>query len=219
VKRHEGDSQNLTVGDTLATSRTRTPTQAQRANGAQAVAYRAEQLTLAVVLLRNSSAIQSPYPWGRAVIHNSLVESALIGARGLAEFFFDKRNVNPSTFLAGWQDPVAKVAPQIVRPISQYLAHVTKGSKEGERHPGAWPVTELAVTLVGAAARFVRALEANGPTTSMTEWFKPSPVSTYQVLTTVLAPYRTVPSDNPTVAHLTRTLQAYLEAADDGHPG
>jgi hypothetical protein len=193
--------------------RTRPPTQAQRANGAQAVAYRAEQLTLAVVLLRNSSAIQSPYPWGPAVIQNSLVESALIGARGLAEFFFDKSNVNTSMFLAAWEDPVATVAPQIVRPISQHLAHVTKGSKEGEPHPGAWPVTELAVTLVGGVARFVIALEANGPTTGMTEWFKPSPVSTYQVLTTILAPPRTAPSDNPTVARLTRTLQAHLETA------
>ncbi len=180
------------------------PTNAQLATGAHAVAYRAEQLVVCfAVLFRTGFAAPA---WTRQSIRNAVVESALSNARGLAYFFTRSADVHTSMYIAEWNDPVVAIAAAVEEPISRHLSHATKGAKEGEPHPGAWPVPEMAVALVGGLARFVAGLATEGGAC-----FVPSPANTFAVLEAfdpLTKP--TEVSENESVAKLTHALQKYL---------
>ena len=115
--------------------------------------------------------------WSQQSIRNAVVESALSNARGLAYFFTRPADVYTSMFIAEWNDPVVAIAAAVEEPISRHLSHATKGVKDGEPHPGVWPVPEMAVALVGGLARFVAALPTEG-----VALFVPSPAHTFAVL-------------------------------------
>ena len=136
-----------------------------------------------------------------------------MNARALAWFFTKEAggNVNASMFLPKWEDDVVPIAAEVVHPISQHLGHAMTGAKEGEEHPGEWPLPELAVVLVGGLSRFVDALDAATENFEV-NWFTPSPSDTYQQLTALnLLSLPTTVSRNPSVAALTKALQQYLQ--------
>jgi hypothetical protein len=194
-----------------------TLTPAQLKNGGRAIAYRAWQLANVVALNGVERILRDPAPAKVLTITNALVESALVNSRALAYFFADKsrKNVNASMFHSpDWQDDdLVKVAAKVEKPVSRHLSLATTGAKQGEPHPGAWPLPELAVVLVRGLARFVPTL-----TPERQAWFTtprtPSPVETAHTLIALDPLAAPTPiSDNRYVARLTRALQTYLEIA------
>jgi hypothetical protein len=186
-------------------------TRAQLKNGAEGIAYRAEQLAGVAALFHQRIPVGVRDAGFLTTIQNALVESARVNARALAWFFTRESDVNTSMFPSNWEDDVVSVARKI-GPISQHLGHASTGSEEAEQHPGRWPIPELAVILVGGHARFVQALDRNNETYEV-NWFTPSPVDTYHRDLTAVDPLSspTEVSDNPSVAKLTKALQHYLQ--------
>jgi hypothetical protein len=107
-------------------------TRHQVGNGALAVAYRAQQLAHAYAVIYRVE--WSAPEWAKQTIQNSLIESALSNARGVAYFFTRTSDVHFSMFRENWNDPVIKIAEKVEAPISRHLSHATKGAKEGEEH-------------------------------------------------------------------------------------
>jgi hypothetical protein len=174
------------------------------ANSASAVAYRAQQLAHAYAVLYRVS--YSAPEWAKQTIRNALIESALSNARGVAYFFTRTSDVHVSMFVADWSDPVIKIAQGVESPISRHLSHATKGASDGEKHPGAWPIAELAVVLVGGLVRLVDALPDDLPVL-----FVPSPADTLAFLDATEPLRRLTPvSDNPSVGDLTKLLQGFI---------
>jgi hypothetical protein len=197
---------------------TATPTRAQLKNGAQGIAYRAEHLAELAALFHSGLPIRVPDARVVKTIRNALIESALVNARALAWFFTQTSDVNTSMLRSKWEDDVVTVAGKVIGPVSQHLSHATTGSKTGEKHPGEWPISELAVVLVGGLARFVQALDGSSETYELS-WFTPSPVDTYRdlmALNPLSSPTRV--SDNPSVGGLTRALHQHLRATISGPP-
>ena len=206
-------------------------TRAQLENGARGIAYRAEQLVGCSMLLPGIPLRVEPVtarvtldPGVWPTISNALIQSALVDARALAYFFADRghMNINIAMFMQ-WDDPVVAVAEKIHGPISRHLGHATTGDAAGEIDPGAWPIRELAVTLVAGLARFVAALDSNNSRYDVAwstpppverfdvDWFTPSPVELLDALLATdplsnLAPV----SDHPTVRKLTTVLRVHL---------
>ena len=184
-------------------------TEPQLRNGAHSVSYRAEQLAGVTLVLQRGLAVKPADAATRRTVQNAMIESALTNARALARFFQLSEDVNHEMYLTDWQNPAASLAPVVWSSISQHASHTVKGSREGEQHPGAWPIPELAVALVGALSSFVVALRATGAESAA--WFAPDPTSVYDEL---LAARPDVPatevSKNPTVGRLTKSLQSYL---------
>ena len=56
--------------------------------------------------------------------------------------------------------------------LSEYLAHATLGDPMGERHPGDWPIQELAIALAGAVSDFVNSLD-DSSSRREEAWFSP----------------------------------------------
>ena len=189
------------------------PSRAQRRNGAQGIAYRAEQLARVAALFHHG--IPFEVRDDRFVtVRNALVESALVNAQALAWFFTRKSDVNTAMFDRNWKDDVSTVARNVIEPVSRHLGHATTGSEEGEKHPGQWPIPELAVVLVGGLARFVEALHGSSQRYEL-NWFTPSPVDTYSDLM-ARNPLSTATrvSVNPSVGALTEALQQHLRGED-----
>ncbi len=194
----------------MSTSQTR----AQLENGAQGIAYRAEQLAEVTTLLHCGLTLWVPDDRVRKTIRNALIESALVNARALAWFFTRESDVNTSMFLCNWEDDVVTLAGEVIGPVSRHLGHATTGSKEGERQPGEWPIPELAVALVRGLARFVLGLDGRSKSYELS-WFTPSPVDTYRdfmALNPISSPTKV--SDNPSVGRLTKALQQHLRSED-----
>jgi hypothetical protein len=205
------------------------PTEAQLRNGAQGIAYRAGQLVACTkyltthefpVVVSPPDAIVTFQPEPLATINNALIECALVQSRALAYFFFSSSDVNVRMWHADWRDDVIDVAREVESPISRHHSHATTGDKDGELHPGAWPIPELAVTLVGGFARFVEGLDPTSPE-YMIEWFtpaasgyQPSPAELLAMLMAIdpLAEPTEI-SGNPRVAALTRALRKHLALA------
>jgi len=190
------------------------PNRAQLENGANGIAYRAWQLAGVASLFRRQATFQVADERDATTISNALVESALVNSRVLGWFFTRKSDVNIEMFDPNWTDDVIDVAGEIESPVSRHLGHGTTGDKAGEKHPGEWPIPELAVVLIGGLARFVDALDPNS-TAYDRAWFTPPTRDTYDELMRLdpLA-VRTKPSDNPTVRKLTDALQQFV----DTHP-
>jgi hypothetical protein len=191
------------------------PTRPQLENGAHGISYRAEQLAGVVGLYVPAG----PRVFVRAadrdyltMVNSALVESALVNARALAWFFFGQSDkyVNAAMFSPQWHDDVSTIGRKIIGPIARHLNHSSLGEEGGEKHPGEWPLPELAVILVGGLARFVQSLRATSRG-SEGGWFDPSPIETYDKLMAVRPLSKPTPeSKNRSVAHLTRALQQYL---------
>jgi hypothetical protein len=181
------------------------PTEPQLQNGAKAISYRAKQLADVAMMIKLKVEIQVPLRFGETVT-NAVLEGALTNARALAYFFMERSDVRTSMFDAVWDNDLTMVARTIESTVSRHLSHATTGSKAGEEHPGAWPVLELAVVLVGGLARFMKALD-----TEQAAWFVPAPSPIYAELMTyhpLVVP--TAISENASVAELTNALQGYL---------
>lgn len=185
------------------------PTSEQLRSGALGISYRAKQLAEVAELIHQRYRIAVPHARFLNTIPNALVESALVNARVLAYFFTDADEVKASHFGTTWVDAeVVGLAAEVEVPISRHLSHASKGAKSGEHHPGAWPIVELAVVLVGALSRYTDGLD---PESEESTWFVPSPTDAFGHLMAIdplSSP--TEISDNPGVSNLTRRLQAHL---------
>lgn len=185
------------------------PTAAQLQNGAIAVAFRAWQLAGIAMMLHAGEVLRAADERSRITINNALVESALVSARGLVWFLTTHGNdVSVEMYGLARDGDVGELRNVIVSTISQHVSHVAKGLPEGEPHPGAWPICELAEVLVGRLARSVRLLEESDPIKAT--WFIPSPIETEHELLNEISRRVTSVSDNPAVARLTNALQRYL---------
>lgn len=191
------------------------PTPEQLENGARGIAYRAWQLARCTELNDASCKEKAPEPWIRDAVKNAIIESALVNARALACFLGGgQRDVNWQMYVSKWDDKVKKIVKPVVTAVSQHLAHASTGAEAGELHPGAWPIPELAIALVGGLARFVKALDLHSKTYDPS-WFAPSPVERYDALVALDLLSRPTPeSKNPKVGELTKALQEHLRDLD-----
>jgi hypothetical protein len=186
------------------------PSRPQLENGANGIAYRAEQLAGIASLVLPRATFQGD-PRDVTTISNALVESALVNARALGWFFTRTSDINMAMFAPNWTDDVVAIAGEIVTPVSRHLGHATTGDNAGEPHPGLWPITELAVVLTGGLARFVDALDPNSATYDRA-WFTPSPRDTYgELMKLDVLAVRTLRSANPSVRELTVALQQFVD--------
>jgi hypothetical protein len=148
------------------------------------------------------------------VISNCRVESVLTNARALTDFLDAKprnrRYLHHSHFKP-WRHDVMEQTGRIFGVVSTHLSHPVLGDDEDETHPGAWPLTELAVTLVGGLADFLTTDPETTPTFDAA-WFDPNPLPVYDELRGSLERLTaTEISTHVQVAKLTTTLQIYLE--------
>ena len=196
----------------LAVAKTTPLTEAQLRMGARRLSYRAQQL--ASVAIRR----EFPYrlePGVRVVVRNAFIESALAHSRAFA-YFLAKRpregDYHYSHFDPNWGVSVEPTG-RIIGSVSAHLSHAAIGDPLGEPHPGNWPISELAVVLVGVFATFVEA-QRSAPHHA---WFIPDPAQSYLwLMSTQPLARTTVPSAHPKVGELTRELQAYLR--EQGYP-
>jgi hypothetical protein len=180
---------------------------------AHALSYRAQQLAYVALLQSRGVVGRIDDAFVRGVIRNALIESALSHARALAYFLSGSPHdidMHFSDFNSDWVDAVSEQTGRIIGLVSEHLAHSQPGDPQGEPHPGAWPVPELAVVLVGAFASLVDAWRAESRTDP--GWFTPDPRQTYgrlQAVDVLAAP--TSVSEHPDVGKLTTELQDYLQ--------
>ena len=174
--------------------------------GARRMSYRAQQL----VNVANNLGFPSLFePTLEKIVRNAFIESALAHARVFAYFFGEeprKEDYHYSYYDSEWN--LDRQPPgRIIGSISEHLAHSVIADPQGEGHPGEWPITELAVVLVGAFSEFAEGQDALG----QRAWFAPDPAQSYALLMSTNPLARpTVPSAHPDVGELTRELQAYL---------
>ncbi len=180
-------------------------TDAQVRNGAKAISYRAKQLADVAIMITLKVEIQIPPRFGETVT-NAVLEGALTNARALAYFFMERSDIRASMFHSEWDNDLAQLTRTIESTVSRHLSHATTGAKDGEVHPGAWPVIELAVVLVGGLARFMELLDKEEAAS-----FVPAPVPIYNEL--IRHNPTATPTDvsqNASVGELTKALQDYL---------
>jgi hypothetical protein len=191
------------------------PSKAQLRKASGNLSYRSQQLAEVVSLMVTGfpALFEDDI---RIVITNAFVEAALVNSRALAYFLTPsprQRDVHFSHFAPDWKNDVCAVAGRIVGVVSEYLAHASLGDRLDQSHPGAWPLPELALVLVGGCSDFVLSLDASCDDYEVT-WFTPSPANTYRRLLDNEAVKRQTPrSDNPKVAELTTVLQQHLRAS------
>lgn len=196
-------------------------TQTQLINAAGGIAYRCQQLSNVAVLhtkfhfpvfvhqATNDRAIAN-------VVKNAFIESALTNSRALAYFLYRRphdKDIHFSYYRGDWSDPVQKVTGVIDGVISEHLSHPSPGDRVDPKHPGQWPLGELAVVLISAVHRFVGTLDEE-----MAGWFTPDLAEVHRaaVTSSLLSP-ATPASDNLKVRKLTTDLQNYL--AENQAPG
>jgi hypothetical protein len=161
------------------------------------------------MMLHGREVLRAPDQRSLITINNALVESALVNARALAWFLtVHGSDVSIAMYGVPPEDDLVELDREIVRAVSRHLSHVTTGSPEGEPHPGAWPICELAEVLVFRLAKFVRGLEESD--LSKATWFAPSPIETWHELQADTSGSATSISSNPAVARLTKALQRHL---------
>ena len=106
-----------------------------------------------------------------------MIESALAHSRALAYFLAKKPHKGDyhySHFDSEWEITLEPLG-RVIGAVSEHLSHAAIGDPLGEPHPGAWPISELAVVLVGVFATFVDAQRSalhHG-------WFTPDPADSY----------------------------------------
>jgi len=165
---------------------------------------------------------------GRSIaMRNARIESALVNVRPLAYFVTTKGHASYNADFRRYgngiwiseAEAITPIAEAVIDAVSKYLAHAYLFKHEGasdderERHPGAWPVPELAVVFTGALASFVDALNVSAEYGTRAAWFEPSLRRTHDrlVATNPLAPPTPV-SENPIVGDLTTALQSFLSS-------
>jgi hypothetical protein len=191
------------------------PNDAQLASAAGGIAYRAQQLALIGLMIgaRIDVRLDPPRPFNAAkVAVNALVECGLVNARALAHFLGlnDTDEVAAVHYGATVPAALADLArTTVLGPVSQHLAHALYPKAKtvtDTKHPGEWPITELAVVLVEGVVAVVESLP-----TQKADWFVPDPRPLVDEHLGRLRLRRTVRSDNASVARLTTALQAYLD--------
>ena len=192
------------------------PNDAQLDAGAGGIAYRCEQLAVTALIIgrrRHTTVTPSLGVGVDQIVTNSLIESSLVHARALAYFLGTTKlaNVAAAHYGAEVSAELAKVASEsVIAPVSDHLAHSKFAKKvqraEEVKHPGAWPITELAVVLVGGVASVVAEMSAERAAS-----FDPDPRLWAEVLEAAVGGARTNLSENESVARLTTALQAYLD--------
>ena len=189
------------------------PTRQQLRNGASGIAYRAWQLA-GVAELLHGAGLRAPDPRAATTANNALIESALGNARGLAWFFTRRSDVHFSMYDPTWSnDDIVAVAAKVEEPVSRFFSHASKGDRESDKHPGIWPVPELALVLVGSLATLVGSLNSSSDAYDLA-WFSPSPAQTYRDLIALdLLAVPTAISENRRVVALTRALRSFLASS------
>ena len=201
------------------------PTDAQLAAAARAVSYRCQQLAGTARLIGRPNALLKfdidEDGWSPALtVTNAVVESALINARAIAFFVvagrkgearavdFERVRRNSAPGVPS-QEIVELARTRILGPVSAHLAHVMHDRKlqndQEPTHPGAWPIPELALVLVGAVADLVGSLE---PAWALK--FRPDP-RFYAAMLAPLQHQRTIPSRHRSVRRLAQSLHSYLD--------
>lgn len=188
-------------------------TEPQLREAAEGLSYRCLQVSVVAVMRSRRSRIgfeADPVP--AEVIKNALIESALTNSRILAYFFTRPADVHRSRIPSQWKphNEFVKLARLMGATISGGASHAFIGGEDGETHPGAWPIREMAVLLVGEVTRFFTHLD-----TAVCDpaWFNHSPVDCYSFLmSSDPLGERTEVSKNEKVGKLTRALLSYLDA-------
>jgi hypothetical protein len=182
----------------------------QLKRGGCGIGYRAEQLAYLADL--NKAIVGSKH---LAALLNARLEAALVNSRVLAYFLGEYQDgVDLHIWhysMSAWRKPEGfdALCDEIDQRTSWHLAHANIGRKQVERHPGAWPIVELAETLVGATADFVHALAGTSPAAAAL--FTPSPSLSHHALRSrVPALVPTEISRHEEVGALTRHLQTHL---------
>ena len=191
------------------------PNDAQLEAAAGGVAYRCDQLGgIALMLGRQMRVDLAPHlPLATVrLVANALVESALVHARSPAYFLTSPKTDEVAAKHYGATVPtnlVTLARTRMFAPISDHLAHSKYAdirAADDLIHPGSWPITELALILVGGVADVVAELDS-----SSASWFTPAPSEILRLLHRDRGTRRTTRSRNPDVQRLTTALQNYLD--------
>lgn len=214
----------------LGYGRVTVATPPQLVHAATGVAYRSSQLAGLALLTGRPAHLDIPELPGfdtSGLLGNMRVESALVHSRALAYFLTKQAGgteVAAADYLAecgcraGVTTDLVQVSGKVIGPVSDHLAHSKYHDERNvdpdgrPRHPGAWPIMELAVVLVGGVAEVVAMLDA--------EWqanFRSgsdTPQGLAPILSRAVGSSRTVPSEHAAVRRLTLVLHAYLDARE-----